>query len=71
MALFWFGIRNQTAVGDKQFLRSMIPHHSGAILMCSEANISNAKILNLCKTIIKSQQDEINQMNAILNEVSN
>ena len=27
-------MRTQAAVGDEQFLRSMIPHHSGAILMC-------------------------------------
>jgi uncharacterized protein (DUF305 family) len=26
----------QGAVGDDQFLRSMIPHHSGAILMCEQ-----------------------------------
>lgn len=27
-------IRTQTTIGDKAFLRSMIPHHSGAVLMC-------------------------------------
>jgi len=27
-------IRLQAAVGDDQLLRSMIPHHAGAILMC-------------------------------------
>ena len=27
------GIRSQLLVGDRQFLRSMIPHHSGAVLM--------------------------------------
>jgi uncharacterized protein (DUF305 family) len=27
-------IRQQAIVGDRQFLRSMIPHRSGAILMC-------------------------------------
>ena len=36
-ASFFFGIRRQVAVSDEQFLRSMIPHHSGAILMCREA----------------------------------
>jgi uncharacterized protein (DUF305 family) len=32
------------AVGDKQFLRSMIPHHAGAILMCEKASIKDAEI---------------------------
>jgi uncharacterized protein (DUF305 family) len=31
---FFFLIRQQGAISDKQFLRSMIPHHAGAILMC-------------------------------------
>ena len=31
--LAYFGVRSQALVGDDQFLRSMIPHHSGAILL--------------------------------------
>jgi hypothetical protein len=30
-------IRQQTAIYDTQFLRSMIPHHAGAILMCEKS----------------------------------
>jgi hypothetical protein len=30
-------IREQTLISDRQFLRSMIPHHAGAILMCGKA----------------------------------
>ena len=59
-------IRTQTTIGDTAFLRSMIPHHSGAILMCQEANLSNSQIVQLCKNIIKSQREEIDQMKAIL-----
>ena len=59
-------IRQQTAVGDRQFLRSMIPHHSGAILMCREATIQDPEIRTLCGAIISSQQQEIDQMNALL-----
>ena len=36
LLIFFFGIRAQTAVGDVQFVKSMIPHHSGAILMCDD-----------------------------------
>ncbi|NNM77774.1 DUF305 domain-containing protein [Sphingomonas sp. ID1715] len=59
-------IRTQTTIGDRAFLRSMIPHHSGAILMCSKASISDPEVKALCGEIIRSQRDEINQMKAIL-----
>ena len=64
--LAFIGIRGQVLVGDEQFLRSMIPHHSGAILMCEEAKITDAELKALCGNIIKSQAEEINQMKAIL-----
>ena len=31
LILSWTLIRRQIAIGDRQFLRSMIPHHAGAI----------------------------------------
>src|SRR5215510_2534588 len=59
-------IRQQTGVSDRQFLRSMIPHHAAAILMCEESPIQNAEILKLCRTIITGQQVEIDQMKTML-----
>jgi uncharacterized protein (DUF305 family) len=59
-------IRYQAGVGDTQFVRSMIPHHSGAILMCREAPIKDAELKKLCGEIIEGQQREIDQMQAIL-----
>ena len=64
--LAWFGIRQQTAIGDTQFLRSMIPHHAGAILMCREAPVTDPRIQQLCGTIIESQQREIDEMRSLL-----
>ena len=58
-------IRAQALVGDSQFLRSMIPHHSGAILMCERARLSDPEIERLCDRIIRSQAEEIAQMKAI------
>ena len=63
--LFWFGIRNQAGVGDNQFVRSMIPHHSGAILMCNEAKIQDSELKDLCGQIVKGQQEEIDLMRKI------
>jgi hypothetical protein len=63
-------IRAQVAVGDEQFVRSMIPHHSGAILMCRQAAIQDSQIKDLCGRILASQQREIDEMTAILGRLS-
>lgn len=65
-ALFFGAIRQQTLIADKQFLRSMIPHHAGAILMCHDATIQDPEIKKLCDEIRESQTREIAQMKAIL-----
>jgi uncharacterized protein (DUF305 family) len=66
MLVFWVCIRQQAAIRDRQFLRSMIPHHAGAVLMCEEASIRDAEIKRLCGAIVSSQRSEIEQMKAIL-----
>lgn len=63
---FFAAIRAQLAVGDTQFLKSMIPHHAGAVLMCERAPISDPEIERLCATIVKGQNEEIAQMKALL-----
>lgn len=57
--------RQQSAIGDSQFIASMIPHHSGAILMCREARIQDVELTKLCEEIASAQRREIEQMNAI------
>ena len=69
LAGFWILIRQQTAIADTQFLRSMIPHHAGAILMCEKASIRDPEIKQLCGAIVSSQQSEIDQMKAKLAEL--
>lgn len=66
LAVAWFAIRNQVGIGDEQFVRSMIPHHSGAILMCEGAKLQDAELQELCRKITAGQQAEIDQMRAIL-----
>lgn len=55
-------IRSQTAIGDEQFLKSMIPHHAGAILMCEEAHLEDPQIKELCGKILSGQKSEIEWM---------
>lgn len=65
----FLGIRAQVGVGDDQFVRGMIPHHSSAILMCRQASIQDAEIRELCdgpNGIVESQLREIDQMKEIL-----
>ncbi|MBX9461095.1 MAG: DUF305 domain-containing protein [Brevundimonas sp.] len=56
----------QTAVGDTEFLRSMIPHHSGAILMRQQASLTDREVLGLCAEIVSSQEREIARMTVLL-----
>lgn len=66
----WMLIRRQAAVGDSQFLRSMIPHHAGALLMCNEASIIDPEIRALCENIKAGQQSEIEQMKRVLERLN-
>jgi hypothetical protein len=71
VALFALGLwlgRTEAFVGNEQFLRAMIPHHSRAILVCNEAAITDPDIRQLCDQIIATQQEEIAIMNRMLDE---
>jgi uncharacterized protein (DUF305 family) len=70
LALCWFAIRRQAAISDRQFLKSMIPHHAGAILMCENAPIHDPEVRQLCVGIVSSQQAEIAQMKAKLEQLN-
>ncbi len=70
MLVFFLGIQNQSAVGDKQFLKSMIPHHAAAVLMVEEAKLTDPEIKELANNIISSQQVEIQHMKDKLKELS-
>ncbi|MBB6609719.1 DUF305 domain-containing protein [Pontibacter sp. Tf4] len=61
-----FMLRKQALVDDEQFLKSMIPHHSSAILVSQEASIKDPEVKKLTEQIIESQEKEIAEMKAIL-----
>jgi hypothetical protein len=67
--IFFILIRRQTAIGDRQFLKSMIPHHGAAVLMCERAPIRDPEIVELCSAIRSGQQSEIELMQAKLREL--
>jgi uncharacterized protein (DUF305 family) len=61
-AVFFLFIRQQSMIYESQFLRSMISHHAGAILMCENTRFHDAEIKQLCQNIIANQESEITQM---------
>ena len=67
-AAFTF-IRQQTGIGDKEFLRSMISHHASALLMCEQASVQDPEIQDLCGDILSSQQEQIDFMKAKLEQL--
>ena len=68
LVIFFLLIRFQGAVSEKQFLKSMIPHHASAILMCEKTKINDPEIKVLCTNIVSGQQQEIAQMKTLLDK---
>jgi uncharacterized protein (DUF305 family) len=66
LVVSYAAMRTQAVVGDRQFLRSMIPHHSGAILMCEQASLTDPEIVALCRDIVAAQRAEIAKMEQLL-----
>ena len=62
----FYAMRTQAAIGDKELIRGMIPHHSGAILMCGKAELTDPELQALCRQIIDSQKAEIELMKRML-----
>ncbi len=69
--VFLSALRTQTPVGDVQYMKAMIPHHSSAIMTSKNANIKDPEVTKLSEQIIKSQEEEIAQMKAILERMKN
>lgn len=66
LGMFWTLLRTETGVGNRQFLRAMISHHSAAIQMCNESSLTDPQVRELCNGIISSQEREIAEMKALL-----
>lgn len=67
----WFGIREQINVGDKQFIKGMIPHHAAAVLMSEKAKLTDPELIQLQKNILETQEQEIQLMKRKLKEFEN
>ncbi|MET3035942.1 DUF305 domain-containing protein [Chryseobacterium sp. NRRL B-14859] len=64
----WSGIREQIYVGDKEFVKGMIPHHVAAVLMSEKTKLTDPELIELQKSILESQSKEIELMRRKLSE---
>lgn len=64
--LAFIGLRTQAFIGNHQYMRGMIPHHSSAIMTSSHAEINNAEVKQLSQDIIEAQEREIALMKKLL-----
>lgn len=68
-AVSLFLMRSQALVDDVSYMRSMIPHHSIAILTSERARITDPRVRELADGIIDAQLREIEQMKALIAEL--
>lgn len=61
--------RSQALVGDVNFMKAMIPHHSIAINNARKASISDPRVRALADKIISSQVREIAEMKALIHDI--
>jgi hypothetical protein len=61
--------RNQTLIGDVEFMQSMIPHHSIAINNARKGDISDPRVRKLADEIIAAQVREIAEMKALIADI--
>jgi len=62
-------VRSQATVDDTSWMKSMIPHHSSAILTSEKANISDPRVQELRDAIIKAQEVEIAEMKNLIEDI--
>ncbi|MBS1526525.1 MAG: DUF305 domain-containing protein [Bacteroidetes bacterium] len=63
------GVRTQAGIGDVQYMKGMIPHHSIAIMTSKHANFKDPEVKKLSRDIIDAQEKEIAEMKQILSRM--
>lgn len=61
--------RQQTLIGDIDFMKSMIPHHSIAINNARKADIRDPRVRKLADGIIRAQVKEIAEMKLLVDDI--
>lgn len=64
-------LRTQTPIGDANYMKAMIPHHSSAVMVSKHAHLKDPEVRALADSIIASQDREIAQMEAAIKRLEN
>jgi uncharacterized protein (DUF305 family) len=64
-----FLARSQVTVRDVAWMKSMIPHHSIAILTSERARIADPRVRELADAILETQRREIAEMEGLIAEL--
>jgi len=67
--LLLFVNRSQAVIGDVNFMKSMIPHHSIAINNARKASLSDPRVRELADGIIRAQVLEIEAMKRLIQDI--
>ena len=67
-ASLWL-VRSQVTVSDVDYMESMIPHHSIAILTSERAQIQDIRVRELADEIIDAQRREIKEMEWLIPDI--
>lgn len=65
---YWL-MRSQEAVQDQSYMKSMIPHHSIAILTSERSELSDVRVCRLAEEIIMAQRREIKEMEWLIEDI--
>ena len=63
-------VRSQATVDEVAWMKAMIPHHSIAILTSERAHLQDPRVRKLAESIIESQRREIDEMKALIMNLS-
>jgi hypothetical protein len=61
--------RSQATVGDAEFMRAMIPHHSLAITRAERFNVADVRVCELAVEISEAQRREILEMDWLIDDI--
>lgn len=62
-------VRSQETVQDQSYMKSMIPHHSIAILTSARSEINDVRVCRLAEEIIVAQRREIKEMEWLIADI--